>query len=89
MITKKQFDIATKILDLNAIYVNASDEVAFKIYEMCKGNLDYMEKLLDLAVECFVDNDNLIHFIKDAINGTDIIIDDDGQFIGYREPFHA
>lgn len=90
MLTKEMFEIATRIDDLYVVYMGTlTDEyrdTAFKLYEMCKGNLDYMEKLLDLAVDNFVEENDIIKFFNDAINGTEIGIDEFGQYLGYIDP---
>ena len=90
MLTKEMFEIATRIDDLYAIYMGSSTDesrdIAFKLYEMCNGNLDYMEKTLDLAIENFVNEENIIKFFNDAINGTEIDIDELGQYLGYVDP---
>ena len=90
MITKEMFEVATRIDDLYVIYMGSlTDEyrdTAFKLYEMCKGNLDYMEELLGLAVDNFVKEDGIIAFFNDAINGTEIAIDELGQYLGYVDP---
>ena len=90
MLTKEMFEIATKIDDLYVIYMGGSAEeyrnTAFKLYEMCKGDLNYMEKLLDMAVDNFVEENNIIDFFNDAINGTEIGIDELGQYLGYIDP---
>ena len=87
MITKAQFEIAQSILDLGAIYINGvSEEMAFELYEISNGDLEFMEKTLDLAVDNFVESEDIIAFFEDAVNGPNIGIDERGQYLGFIDP---
>ena len=86
MLTKEQFKIATQLDDLGACYIRMSRDTLYTLYELSNGNLEFIEKTLDLAVDNFVEEDKIIDFFKDAINGTEIGIDELGQYLGYIDP---
>ena len=86
MLTKEQFKIATQLDDLGTCYIRMSRDTLYTLYELSNGDLEFIEKTLDLAVDNFVEEDKIIDFFKDAINGTEIGIDELGQYLGYIDP---
>lgn len=67
MLTKEQFELATKIDDAYVIYVGSSEnyrDVAFTLFKICDGDIDRYEALLDKSSDYFIEEEFIIDFFK-------------------------
>lgn len=67
MLTKEMFEIATRIDDAYVINVGSSDNyrnTAFKLFEICGGDIDKYEDILDKFTDYFIEDEYIIDFFK-------------------------
>ena len=67
MITKEQFEIALKILEIGSCYFGLKEDAdmsAFEIYQKCNGNLEDMENRFDRLLDYYFEpKDEIDEFI--------------------------
>lgn len=67
MLTKEMFEIATRIDDAYIINIGSSEnyrETAFTLFELCNGDIDKYEEILDKATDYFIEEEYIVDFVK-------------------------
>lgn len=67
MLTKEQFELATKIDDAYVINIGSSEnyrDTAFTLFEMCNRDIEKYENILDKATDYFIEEEFIIDFFK-------------------------